>query len=264
MRKILAALITTVATALPAAAQVTVSIGINVPSYPTLQRIPDYPVYYAPSVRGNYFFYDGLYWVFDRGEWYASTWYNGPWEVVDRYEVPDYILRVPVRYYRAAPTTFRSWRADAPPQWQVVYGSSWESRRSGWERWDRRSIPAPAPLPVYQRTYSRDRYPSFSEQVVIQTRSYRYEPRDSSAREVYRKHKAKADDRRGPPDHAVAKGYRNKDPDGRGPPSHAVARGHDRDRDRGRDRDRDRDDDRGGHGKGKDKDKDKKDKRDKD
>src|SRR5688572_2271527 len=110
MRKSAAALILCLAAALPAAAQFTVSINVNVPSYPTLQRIPNYPVYYAPSVRGNYFFYDGMYWVYDRDEWHASTWYNGPWEVVDRYNVPDYVLRVPVRYYRAPPPTFRSWR----------------------------------------------------------------------------------------------------------------------------------------------------------
>lgn len=259
MRKTLAALM--LAIALPAAAQLTVTIGINVPSFPTLQRIPDYPVYYAPNLRGNYFFYDGLYWVYDRGEWYSSAWYNGPWEVVDRYEVPDYVLRVPVRYYREAPPTFRSWRADAPPRWEVVWGPSWESRRSGWDRWERRSAPAIAPLPVYQRQYSRDRYPRFEEQYVITTRSYRYEPRDERAREVYKKHKDKADKRRGPPDHAVAKGLRNRDEDGRGPPSHAVARGHDRDDDRGRGRDKDKDkdkdrgrDDHPGKGKGHDRD----------
>ena len=251
MRKLLAAL--ALAITLPAAAQLTVTIGINVPGYPALERIPGYPVYYSPTVRANYFFYDGLYWVYERGEWYASTWYNGPWEVVDPYEVPDYVLRVPVRYYRAPPSTFRQWRADAAPRWQVVWGPSWESRRSGWERWDRTRAPAAAPLPLYQRTYTRDRYPSFDEQVTILSRNYRYEPRDANAREVYRKHKDKADKRRGPPDHAVAKGLRNRDDDGRGPPSHAVARGHDRDDGPPRGRDRGRDD-HPGKGKGHDRD----------
>ena len=191
-----------------------------------------------------------------------SPWYNGPWELVDPFDVPVFLLRVPVRYYVSAPAYFRSWRADAPPQWQVVWGPSWESRRSGWDRWERHSIPAAAPLPVYQREYGRNRYPSFDDQVVIQARSYRYEPRDANAREVYRKHKDKAKDRRGPPDHAVAKGLRNREDGERGPPSHAVARGHDRSDDRGppdhargRGKGHDRDDDRGhGRGKGKDKD----------
>jgi len=94
-----------------------VSIGINLPAYPTLQPIPGYPVYYAPSVNTNYFFYDGLYWVYVNDNWYASSWYNGPWHLVDRFYVPDYILRVPVRYYRHAPAYFHGWRADAAPHW---------------------------------------------------------------------------------------------------------------------------------------------------
>jgi hypothetical protein len=42
------------------------SIGINVPLYPEFERVPGYPVYYAPEVDSNYFFYDGMYWVFLR------------------------------------------------------------------------------------------------------------------------------------------------------------------------------------------------------
>lgn len=45
------------------------SIGINVPSYPNLVRMPGYPVYYAPGVDSNYFFYDGVYWVFRDDIW---------------------------------------------------------------------------------------------------------------------------------------------------------------------------------------------------
>lgn len=44
-----------------------ISIGINVPAYPRLVRVPGYPVYYDPRVDSNYFFYDGLYWVFQGG-----------------------------------------------------------------------------------------------------------------------------------------------------------------------------------------------------
>lgn len=264
MRKLIAALLLGLGAALPAsAADIRVSIGIDVPVYPTLQRIPNYPVYYAPSVRGNYFFYDGLYWAFVDGEWYASSWYNGPWHFVDRYDVPVYLLRVPVRYYRYAPATFRSWRADAPPHWHVYWGSTWASRRAGWDRWDVRSAPPPAPLPLYQRTYSRDRYPRLQEQVVIASRNYRYEPREQAAREVFRERRVLADsgDRRGPPDHAVARGLRDRDDDRRGPPDHARARGHDRDERgipshaQGKAKGHDRED-HPGRGRGRDKDKD--------
>src|SRR5512135_415006 len=41
-----------------------VTLGINIPSYPRLVRIPGYPVFYDPYVSVNYFFYDGVYWVF--------------------------------------------------------------------------------------------------------------------------------------------------------------------------------------------------------
>ncbi|MBC8021882.1 MAG: hypothetical protein H7Y14_02110, partial [Burkholderiales bacterium] len=133
----------------------------------------------------NYFFYDGLYWVYDNDNWYASSWYNGPWRAVDRFYVPDYVLRVPVRYYRHAPAYFRGWRRDAPPRWGEHWGASWEQRRGGWDRWNRASVPSPAPLPTYQRQYSGNRYPQASEQAVIVTRSYRYQPRDTVAREQF-------------------------------------------------------------------------------
>ena len=175
-----------------AVSQVHVSIGINVPAYPTLQRVPGYPVYYAPSLRANYFFYDGLYWVFDGHDWYASAWYNGPWEFVDRFEVPVYVLRVPVRYYRAAPVYFRSWRVDAAPRWEVHWGDTWASRRSGWDRWDRNAVPAIAPLPTYQRQYTGSRYPQLSEQVVMHTQNYRYQPRDRLARQRFEELRARA------------------------------------------------------------------------
>ena len=42
-----------------------VNIGINLPVYPELVPVPGYPVYYAPQVNSNYFFYDGVYWVYE-------------------------------------------------------------------------------------------------------------------------------------------------------------------------------------------------------
>ena len=147
-------------TAVPAFAAVNVSIGINLPTYPRLVRVPGYPVYYAPSVATNYFFYDGLYWVFDGENWYSSPWYNGPWRLVDPFAVPLYVLRVPVRYYRHAPVYFRSWRADAAPRWDERWGRTWVERRGDWNTWKRSEAPAPAPLPTYQRQYSGSRYPA--------------------------------------------------------------------------------------------------------
>jgi hypothetical protein len=162
-----------------------VSIGINLPVYPQLQRVPGYPVYYAPGVNSNYFFYDGMYWVYQGDNWYASSWYNGPWGLVDPMYVPAYVLRVPVRYYRHAPAYFHGWRADSAPRWGDHWGHSWEQSRSGWDQWNRSSAPAPAPLPTYQQQYSGNRYPQASQQAVIQTQSYRYQPKDPVAQQHF-------------------------------------------------------------------------------
>lgn len=167
-----------------------VRISISVPVYPQLQRVPGYPVYYAPSLRSNYFFYDGMYWVYEEDNWYSSSWYNGPWWMVNSMDVPFYLLRVPVRYYRHAPAYFRGWRANEPPRWGEHWGQSWEQRRSGWNQWNRSSAPAPAPLPIYQRQYSGSRYPQAAQQAVIQTRSYRYQPNDAVAQQHFQQQRA--------------------------------------------------------------------------
>src|SRR5687768_7288858 len=167
----------------PAAADVSVQIGINVPAYPELQPVPDYPVYYAPGLPANYFFYDGLYWVYVNDNWYSSSWYNGPWYWADPVAVPVYVLRVPVRYYRVPPPYFRSWAPAEPPRWGAYWGPQWEARQRGWNQWDRRHAPAPAPLPTYQRQYIGDRYPAREQQQAIRQQQYRYEPRDDKVRQ---------------------------------------------------------------------------------
>jgi hypothetical protein len=162
-----------------------VSIGINLPLFPELVPVPGYPVYYAPRVSGNYFFYDGMYWAYQEDNWYASSWYNGPWGLVAPDAVPLYVLRVPVRYYRQPPQYFGGWQSDEPPRWGEHWGHDWEQHRSGWDRWNRGSEPARAPLPVYQRQYSGDRYPPMEQQWALHGQKYRYQPRDPVVRERY-------------------------------------------------------------------------------
>jgi len=162
-----------------------VSIGSNLPTYPNLVPVPGYPVYYAPQVDSNYFFYDGMYWIYHRDNWYTSSWYNGPWGLVGPEAVPVFVLRVPVRYYRRPPTYFRGWSSDAPPRWGEHWGRGWEQNRRGWDEWNRASVPSPAPLPVYQRQYSGAGYPRADQQQVIQTQNYRYQPRDTIAQQRY-------------------------------------------------------------------------------
>lgn len=94
-----------------------ISIGINVGVYPELVPVPGYPVYYAPQLNSNFFFYDGLYWVYTQDSWYSSPWYNGPWDPVGPEYMPLFVLRVPVRYYRQPPAYFRSWDPQSSPLW---------------------------------------------------------------------------------------------------------------------------------------------------
>jgi hypothetical protein len=195
MRKLLMVLSMVLWSVAPAAAQVSVavgvpgvSVGINLPVYPQLVRVPGYPVYYAPQVRSNYFFYDGMYWVYQGDNWYASSWYNGPWGLVGPEAVPLYVLRVPVRYYRQPPVYFSGWRSDAPPRWGEHWGNSWEQSHYGWDNWNRSSAPAPAPLPSYQRQYSGNRYPHGEQQQALQSRNYRYQPQDAVVQQHYQRY----------------------------------------------------------------------------
>ncbi len=176
----------------PAAAQVGfaieapgISIGINMPVYPQFVQVPNYPVYYAPQANANYFFYDGMYWVYQQDNWYASSWYNGPWSFVSPQAVPYYILRVPVRYYRRPPVYFHGWTSSAPPRWGEHWGNTWAQSRQGWDSWDRRSVPAPAPLPTYQRQYSGNNYPRVEQQQALQSQNYRYQPREAVVQQHY-------------------------------------------------------------------------------
>lgn len=182
-----------------AEAQVSIGIGlpsvrirINLPLFPELVRVPGYPVYYAPQMDANYFFYDGMYWVYLDDNWYASSWYNGPWGIVEPYYVPLFILRIPVQYYRQPPMYFRGWQSNAPPRWGQHWGHEWEQRRSGWDRWSRGSVPAPAPLPVYQRQYSGDRYPHVERQQQLRSKQYRYQPREKVVQQHFKQIEQKA------------------------------------------------------------------------
>ena len=177
-------------TATPAVAQVSVSvaipgisIGIHQHGYPELVLVPGYPVYYAPQLPVNYFFYDGYYWLYHDDHWYTSDWYDGPWTMVDPDDVPLFVLRVPVRYYVNPPMYFHGWYLEAAPRWHIYWGPRWTRYHSGWDHWDRRIAYAPAPLPLYQRHYVGDRYPRGEYRHVIHREHYRYRPHDTVVRD---------------------------------------------------------------------------------
>ncbi len=257
MRRLLMALLLFTGPITAAQAQVSVriglpgvQIGVNVPVYPELVPVPGYPVYYDPRASSNYFFYDGMYWVFQHDNWYASSWYNGPWYLVEPARVPLFVLRIPVRYYRYPPPYFRGWHADGPPRWGERWGHDWDDHHRGWDRWDRGSAPRPAPLPLYQRRYAGDRYPHAEEQQrAIRQQQYGYQPREIETRHHYDVPPRPAPPgraepwqapRQGPPDrrHEDRQGPPERRHEGRpGPPEgHQEGRPPQRDRDRDRDR----------------------------
>ncbi len=151
-----------------------VRIGISVPAYPDLVPVPGFPVYYAPDLDVNLFFYNGFYWTFTNDAWYSSTWYNGPWYLVPPERVPDFILRVPVGFYRRPPPYFLHWNRNEPPRWAQHWGPRWRRNRPDWDRRNRGAPPSRAPLPRYQRGYPQQRYPGPGEQRRLENRYYRF------------------------------------------------------------------------------------------
>src|SRR4051812_33835069 len=184
MRKAVKGIVVALFVILLGASAADAQVNVNISVFPELVPVPDYPVYYAPSVRGNYFFYDGLYWVFNvnDGYWYSSSWYNGPWVYVQPAFVPQPILVVPYRYYRIRPAYWNGWAFDAPPRWGLHWGPAWERRRVGWDHWDRRGYII-APLPLYQKDYPRGHYPTLEQQVIIHKEHYKYVVKDVVVRE---------------------------------------------------------------------------------
>jgi hypothetical protein len=99
-----------------------VHIGINIgpppppavvlPAPPELVVVPHSPVYYAPAVPYNFFYYGGVYYVFHDGYWFSSPSTHGPWAFVPR--VPRLILAVPAHYYKVPPGHGKK---HGPPPW---------------------------------------------------------------------------------------------------------------------------------------------------
>jgi len=94
-------------------AQVNIDINIGTPSLPPppvvlvspprLVVIPQTPVFYAPDVPYNYFFYGKKYYVFHEGAWFAARSHQGPWQFIAVEKVPRPLLGVPVAYYKIPP-----------------------------------------------------------------------------------------------------------------------------------------------------------------
>ncbi len=181
------ALLLFAASIFPASAQTYYDIDVDLPAYPEMEPVPESPVYYAPGVESNYFFYDGLYWDFYNDGWYASTWYNGPWEFVDPVYVPTYVLWVPIRFYHRPPAYFRGWNAGRPPRWGEHWGRDWQNRHNAVFGGRNAGAPQRAPLPAYQRQFNRQNYPrQVQQQSSLHAQHYGYQPREGVVQQHYR------------------------------------------------------------------------------
>lgn len=170
----------------PAAAQEYYDIDVDLPQYPEMVPVEDSPVYYAPEVESNFFFYDGLYWDYCNDGWYSSPWYNGPWSYVDPIYVPTYILWVPIRYYRRPPHHWHGWNVHRPPRWSVRWGREWQVRHNQVFRGPQRPGYARAPLPDYQRAYNGASYPRVPQaQSQLHSQQYMYRPQERTVRQHY-------------------------------------------------------------------------------
>lgn len=102
-----------------AAARTDIHFDVHIGTPPQLVVVPQTPVYYAPALPYNYFFYGGQYYIFQQGTWSYGPTYNGPWAVIPVQYVPRPILAVPVTYYKARPG---HWKKHGPPPWAPAWG----------------------------------------------------------------------------------------------------------------------------------------------
>ncbi len=108
-----------VTTTLATAQDVKIDIGIGVPPIvlttpPSLVVVPGTPVYYAPDVSANLFFYKGRYYTVANGVWSMAPAYGGPWAVIQIGQVPAPVGAVPVEYYKIPPGQLKK---HGPPPW---------------------------------------------------------------------------------------------------------------------------------------------------
>jgi hypothetical protein len=108
-----------------------VSIDLNIGTRPQFVAVSGIPVYYAPSVSYNYFYYGKRYYLFHGEVWFSATSYNGPWTAVALERVPGPILTVPVEYYKRPPG---HWKKHGPPPWAQAKGH--EKKEHGKKKWE--------------------------------------------------------------------------------------------------------------------------------
>ena len=104
----------------PALADLNVNVGLGVPVVvppvyafpaPAMVVVPGTPVYCAPGLGVDIFFYGGYWWHPYQGGWYRSHSYNGPWAA---HQPPSVLVNLPPNYRQVVvkekPIPYGQWK----------------------------------------------------------------------------------------------------------------------------------------------------------
>ncbi|WAC07473.1 MAG: hypothetical protein OS130_14830 [Thermodesulfobacteriota bacterium] len=84
-----------------------IGIGVSVlpmvmmPAPPAVVLIPNTPVYYAPDMGMDMFFYSGYWYRRHHNYWFRAAYYNGPWMYMSPRRVPAVVMNAP--YHKIPP-----------------------------------------------------------------------------------------------------------------------------------------------------------------
>ena len=96
------------------------------------------------------------------------------------------MLWVPVRYYHRPPAYFRGWAGNRPPRWGAHWGPRWQEAHNRIYTGQRSVRIERAPLPQYQRQFTRDNYPrGAQQQSQLHGQQYAYRPREGVVQQQY-------------------------------------------------------------------------------
>jgi hypothetical protein len=118
---------------------------------------------------------------------------------------------VPIRFYRRPPAYFRGWNAGRPPRWGERWGRDWQTRHNAIYGARNGPPPARAPLPTYQRQFTRNNYPRGPQQYALHGQNYGYQPREGVVRQQYQSRGVTVQPQQNP----AARLERNRDDGGR-------------------------------------------------
>lgn len=132
-----AAFLFTALPAVPAGADLSINIGIGVPSKkvavvdpPVVVVIPGTYVYIAPDLDEDVFFYRGRWWKSHGRKWYRADDFGGPWIIISIGDTPRALRELPPSYRDLPPGLERMPPGHVKKHWKEWERDRyWESKR---------------------------------------------------------------------------------------------------------------------------------------